>query len=103
VSGAGGYSGKPRPALIVQDDRFAGTESITVCSFTTNAADAPLMRLPVTPNERNGLRVPCRLMIDKVTTIPKSRLGKRVGRLDDADILRFNRAIVVFLGIAGSG
>lgn len=102
VAGGKDYAGKPRPVVIVQDDSFDATDSITVCAFTTDETDAPLMRLLVEPNERNGLHVACRLMVDKVTTVPKSKLGSQVGRLDDEDILRLNRAILVFLGLAGS-
>ncbi len=76
--------------------------SITICAFTTDETDAPLFRLPVAPNERNGLRAVCRLMVDKVTTISKSKVGARIGRLDDEDILRFNQAVIVFLGLAVS-
>jgi mRNA interferase MazF len=102
VAGGKDYAGKPRPVAIVQDDSFDATESITVCAFTTDETDAPLVRLLVEPNEHNGLRTACRLMVDKVTTVPKSKLGSQVGRLDDEDILRLNRAILVFLGLAGS-
>ncbi len=99
VSGAG-YAGKPRPAVIVRDDRFDATASITICVFTTDETEAPLFRLPVEPNERNGLRSVSRLMVDKITTVAKERLGERIGRLDDEDMVRLNRAIPVFLGLA---
>jgi len=102
VSVGKNYAGKPRPVVIVQDDSFDATESVTVCAFTTDATDAPLFRLAVAPNERNGLRLPCRLMVDKITTVPKSKLGAQVGRLDDEDILRLNQALMVFLGLAVS-
>ena len=102
VAGGKGYAGKPRPAAIVQDDSFDATNSITICAFTTDETDAPLFRLPVEPNERNGLRAACRLMVDKITTVPKTRVGARVGRLDDEDILRLNQAALVFLGLAVS-
>ena len=102
IAGGKDYAGKPRPAVIVQDDSFDGTDSITVCAFTTDETEAPLFRLPVEPNERNGLRSPCRLMVDKITTIPKAKIGAHVGRLDDQDILRLNQAILVFLGLAVS-
>ena len=101
VSGGGDYAGKPRPAVIIQDDRFDAAASITICAFTTDTTDAPLFRLPVVPDERNGLRAPCRLMIDKITTVPKTKIRSRVGRLDDEDLVRLNRAILVFLGLAG--
>jgi mRNA interferase MazF len=102
VAGGKGYAGKARPVVILQDDSFDGTESITICAFTTDDTDAPLFRLPVEPNERNGLRAPCRLMVDKVTTIPKSKVGAHIGRLDDEDVLRLNQAVLVFLGLATS-
>ncbi|OLB05465.1 MAG: growth inhibitor PemK [Gemmatimonadetes bacterium 13_2_20CM_69_27] len=102
AAGGKDYAGKPRPVVIVQDDRFDATDSLTVCAFTTDPTDAPLFRLPVEPNERNGLRSPCRLMADKITTVPKTKLGSRLGRLDDEEILRLNRAMLVFLGLAGT-
>ena len=102
VAGAKDYAGKARPVVILGDDSFGGTESITICAFTTDDTDAPLFRLPVEPNERNGLRVPCRLMVDKVTTVPKSKVGAQIGRLDDDDVLRLNQAVLVFLGLATS-
>jgi len=94
------YAGKARPVVILQDDSFDGTEAITICAFTTDDTDAPLFRLPVEPNERNALPIPCHLMVDKVTTVPKSKVGAHIGRLDDEDILRLNRAVLVFLGLA---
>ena len=100
VAGGANYAGKPRPAVIVQDDSFDGTDSVTVCAFTTDETEAPLFRLAVTPNERNGLRAGCRLMVDKITTVSKSKIGRHVGRLDDEDILRINQAVLVFLGLA---
>ena len=96
----GGYAGKPRPAVIVQDDRFDATESITVCAFTTDPTEAPLFRLAVAPDAQNGLRTTSRLMVDKITTVPKARVRERIGRLADADVVRLNRAIAVFMGLA---
>jgi len=102
VAAGAGYAGKPRPVVILQDDRFDATDSITICAFTTDPTEAPLFRLAVAPNDTNGLRAPCRLMVDKITTVPKAKLGLRIGRLDDEDILRLNRAVLVFLGMAGA-
>lgn len=102
VAGGKDYAGKPRPVVIVQDDSFDATDSITVCPFTTDKTEAPLFRLPVEPNDRNGLRATCHLMVDKITTVPKTKVGSRVGRLDDEDILRLNQAVLVFLGLAVS-
>lgn len=102
VAGGKGYAGKPGPVVIIQDDSFDATASVTICAFTTDETDAPLFRLPVEPNERNGLGAACRLMVDKITTVPKTKVGARVGRLDDEDILRLNQAVLVFLGLAVS-
>jgi mRNA interferase MazF len=99
LSGGPDYASKLRPVVILQDDRFDGTDSITICALTTDPTEAPLFRLPVAPDERNGLRAPCRIMVDKVITVPKSKIGRRVGRLSDDDMLRLNRAVVVFLGL----
>lgn len=101
VSGGASYAGKPRPAVIVQEDRFEGTDSVTLCVFTTDPTDAPLLRLLIEPTDRNGLKSASRLMVDKITTVPKARLGKRIGRLRDEDVVRMNRALTVFLGLAG--
>ena len=97
---AGGFAGKPRPAVIVQDDRFDATASITICVFTTDPTDAPLFRVNVAPDAQNGLRAASRPMVDKITTVAKDKLGERIGQLDDADMVRLNRAIMVFLGLA---
>ncbi|MGB6908532.1 MAG: type II toxin-antitoxin system PemK/MazF family toxin [Methyloceanibacter sp.] len=96
------YAGKPRPVVILQDDSFDSTASITVCVFTTDETDAPLIRLLTESNGHNGLRLASRLMVDKITTVSKSKLGTRIGRLDDQDVVRLNQAILVFLGLTVS-
>jgi mRNA interferase MazF len=101
VAGGPDYIGKPRPAVILQDDAFEGTASITLCPFTTQLVDAPLIRLPVEPTKQNGLNAACDVMVDKITTAARSKLRKRIGRLADEDMVRVNRAVVVFLGLAG--
>ena len=101
VAGGPDYAGKPRPAVVLQDDAFDATASITICPLTTHAIEAPLMRLLIEPSERNGLRAVSHLMIDKITTVSKKKLESVVGRLSDEDVVRVNRAVVVFLGLAG--
>jgi len=101
AAAGGGYAGKPRPVVIIQDDRFDATESVTVCAFTTDSTDAPLIRLAVEPDEINGLRGRSSLMVDKITTVPRSKLGERIGRLSDEDMVRLGRAVLVFFGLAG--
>lgn len=102
VAGGSGYAGKPRPSVIIQDDNFEGTRSVKICALTTDPTEAPLFRIVVEPSELNGLAAESRLMVDKITTVPRAKLGQRLGRLSDADLLRLNQAMLVFLGLAGS-
>ena len=102
VAGGPDYAGKPRPAVIIQDDAFGATGSITICPFTTHAVDAPLMRLAIAPSDQNGLRASSHVMIDNITTVSRTKLELRAGRLSDEDLVRVNRAVAVFLGLAGS-
>lgn len=81
ASGGGDYAGKPRPVVIVQDDRFAATAWITGRPLTSDPTDAPLLRLTVEPSATNGLRATSRLMVDKLTTMRKENVGTRIGRL----------------------
>jgi mRNA interferase MazF len=81
VSGGPEYAGKPRPAVIVQDDSFDATLSITICAFTTDPTEAPLFRLLVEPSDGNGLQAPSSLMVDKITTVRKEKLGSRMDGL----------------------
>jgi mRNA interferase MazF len=93
--------GMPRPAVIVQSDLFDATRSVTLCAFTTDPTEAPLVRLPVRPTDKNGLANASTVMVDKLTTVPRAKLGRRLGRLDPADVVRLERAVLVFLGLAG--
>jgi mRNA interferase MazF len=94
------YAAKPRPVVIVQNDNFAALDSVTICGFTSDPADLSLFRILVEPTKQNGLKSPSRIMVDKILTIRKSKLGYRIGRLDDRDIVRLDRAIATFLGLA---
>jgi mRNA interferase MazF len=98
--GEGEYAGKPRPVVIIQHEHFAALDSITICGFTRDPADAPLFRVLVEPSPINGLESPSRIMVDKILTVRKSKLGYRIGRLDDKDGRRLDRAIATFLGLA---
>jgi len=94
----GSYTGKPRPVAIVQNEAFV-TESITVCGFTTTDADVPLLRPVIRPTLANGLREMSRLMPDKIASIPKQRLGKKIGELSADDLRAVDAALMVFLGL----
>ena len=102
LAGGPGYAAKPRPVMVLQDNRFDATASVTICPFTADPTDAELFRIPIEPTPTNGLKSLSRLMVDKITTVAKSKVGKQIGRLDDEVVVRLNRAVVVFLGLAGS-
>lgn len=98
---AGGvYASKPRPAVIIQDDRFDGTASVTVCPFTSTDLAAPLMRLAVEAGGPGGLEVHSWVMVDKITTVRRSNILSRIGRLSPAQILELEKLVMVFLGLA---
>jgi mRNA interferase MazF len=96
----GAYTGEPRPVVIVQDDRFDATASVTVCPLTTNPVEAPLVRIGVEPTRTTGIEKRSQIMVDKVTTMPRSNLRDHLGRVADADLVRLDRALLVFLGLA---
>lgn len=87
--------------MIIQDNRFDATDSVTVALVTRDRTDLPLFRLPVEPTDLNGLRYPSTVMADKVMTIRRDLLRERAGRLTDEEMVRLNRALIVFLGMAG--
>ena len=92
--------GKPRPAVVVQSDLFASHTTVTVLPVTTAVTpSAPLLRLPLKPSPENGLQAPSCVMVDKTMSVRVDKIGSTIGRLDEADMLRINRAMALFLGI----
>lgn len=101
MAGGGSYANKPRPVVILQSDRFDGTDSVTVCPLTSDPTPSDYFRIDIAPNPKNGLQQASRLMADKVTTVPRSRMGRLIGRLEDAELGRLAVAIVLFLELVG--
>ena len=96
-----GDYGKPRPALVVQADLFSEAHtSVTVVPVTSTLVDAPLFRLTVVPSPGNGLRALSQIMIDKVTTVARTRIGQTIGHVEDDLLLQVNRALALWIGIA---
>ena len=95
-----GDFGKPRPALVVQADRFSETATVTILPVTSALVDAPLLRLTVEPSEINGLRKRSQIMIDKASTIQRDKIGPAFGQLDDETMVSVTRSLAVFLGVA---
>jgi mRNA interferase MazF len=101
IAAATGDYGKPRPAVIVQTDALPETHaSIVICQMTSELVDAPHFRVTIEPSERNGLRARCQIMADKPVTLRRERIGKVIGRLDDADIGNLDIALAFVMGFA---
>jgi mRNA interferase MazF len=95
-----GDYGKPRPALVIQSDLFDEHPSVAVLPVTSELRDAPLFRIALQPDAKNGLRKPSQVMVDKPHTVARERLGPPFGRLDDMTLLTVNRALALFVGLA---
>lgn len=89
---------KPRPALIIQDNLFSATESVVVIPLTTTVADATVARIAIPTT--TGIAQPSYAMIDKITTVRRSNLGQRVGRVSAALTADIEHSLMVFLGLA---
>jgi len=100
AAGGSRYVGKPRPVLIVQEDRFNENDSITVCPLTSDPSDLPLFRILIGPSPSNGLLLPSRVMVDKVSTVLRDNLASRIGQLTAPEMIRVDRALLIFLGLA---
>ena len=99
VATPGDY-GKPRPALVIQSDLLEEMPSVTLCLVTSTLRDAPIFRITVDPSPDNGLRSVSQIQVDKVLTVARERIGGTIGRLDDETMLKVNRSLAVFIGIA---
>lgn len=95
-----GDFGKPRPALVIQSDQFADTATVSVLLLSSTLVDAPLVRLNIEPNLINSLRKTSQVMIDKIMTVKRDKLGEPFGHLDDESMVAVNRALALFLGFA---
>jgi mRNA interferase MazF len=99
IAVSGDY-GKPRPALVIQADAFSDLTSVTVLRLTSTLHDAPLVRVTVRPSAENSLRVVSQVMIDRAISVPRDKVGRSFGKLDDDAMRAVNRALVNFLGLA---
>ena len=99
VAARGAYTGKPRPALVVQSDLFNPThQSVTICPITSDCVDAPLFRIPLPPGERTGLRTVSQIMVDKIFSVPRSAIDAEIGRCDAAELEAAEDALRRWLG-----
>ncbi|MBV5340929.1 MAG: type II toxin-antitoxin system PemK/MazF family toxin [Deltaproteobacteria bacterium] len=95
-----GNFGKPRPALILQSDRFDEHATVTILPVTSTIVDAPLFRITIEPNETNGLNKTSQVMVDKTMTVVKEKVGNPFGKIEKNTMLEIERCLAVFLGFA---
>jgi len=98
VAGGGRISSKPRPALVVQSDLFAGSDFVTIALVTSQIVDSPV-RVNVAPSETTGLSVHSQVMADKLQTVPRGALGTKIGSVSTTTMVDVERAILVYLDI----
>ncbi|ACE99567.1 type II toxin-antitoxin system PemK/MazF family toxin [Rhodopseudomonas palustris] len=98
VAFSGDY-GKPRPALVIQSDGFDDLASVTVLPLTSHLLDTRRTRILVLPTKENGLRSPSSIMIEKIGSLARRKVGPVIGSLSTDDMAAVNRALAIFLGI----
>lgn len=99
IAGGADYAGKPRPALVVQSDRFATPSSLTVCPITTRDVPVPFLRFGLSPTAENGLRAYSWVMVDKIQALPRGKIGKEIGAVTADQLQAVTEALALFLGI----
>ena len=99
VAAPGDY-GKPRPAVVIQSDQLPPTDSVMVCLMTSDQRPVPFYRLAITPTTTNGLVSDTDVMVDKIFTVPRHKVGGKVGALDDTEMLTLTRMLAVIMGFA---
>ena len=100
VAARGPYTGKPRPAVVVQSDLFNLTHaSVTVCPITSDIVDAPLFRPTLPPGSRTGLKHVSQVMIDKVVSVPRGSITEEIGECGSAEVDAVDEALRRWLGL----
>lgn len=100
VAARGTYTGKPRPALVVQSDLFNPTHaSVTVCPITSDCVDAALFRLTLPPGSRTGLRGVSQVMIDKIVSVPRTAISEEIGECDARELDAVDDGLRRWLGL----
>ncbi len=91
---------KPRPGLVIQSNLFAEHPSVTLLPLTSDLVDAPLIRIHLQPSAENRLQKPSQIMVDKTSTLPRTKISEPFGHIDDETMLAVTRSLTVFLGFA---
>lgn len=95
-----GDFGKPRPVVIVQADAFLEHHaSLTVCPLTSHVTGLRLFRVAIAPDKRNGLKEPSEVMVDKLSSLRRERIGDSIGRLSALDMRAVDDALRRWLAL----
>ena len=99
VAAKGPYTGKPRPALVVQSDRLSQLASVMVCPLTGELIPAAPLRVRIEPGRLNNLRQPSDVMVDKLSAVPRNAVSEAFGHLSAAELASVDVAMGVLLVI----
>ncbi len=92
----GGEIQKPRPAILVSNDRVnRHLNRVQVVPMTSNVARCYPGEVFITLNGHRR-----KAMADQIATVSEQRSGRLEGRISDADLKRVEGAILTQLGIA---
>jgi mRNA interferase MazF len=95
-----GAYGKARPAVIIQADMLKQPNSVTFLLLTDEIICDRRLRITINANSDNGLQSTSQVMIEAINTVPRKRVGEKIGHLSAADMTAITRALAVFLGFA---
>jgi mRNA interferase MazF len=90
--------GKPRPALVIQNDLLNELDSLVLCPVSSDLRTADF-RVTVEPSAENGLRQTSQVMVDKLSTLPRHKVGETFGRLEIEKMRAVDRAMMLVIGV----
>jgi mRNA interferase MazF len=95
-----GDYGKPRPVVVVQSNKINETESVLVCLLSSETSKTYKHRFTIRATAKNGLKVDSQVMIDKITSVPRKKCGKVIGKLTRSEKSMLNNGLLLILGLA---
>ena len=103
ISSGGDFTGKPRPALVIHDDRYQSKTAATFLPLTTTFSQPSMLRVGLEPTTLNGLREASAVQVNRIAIVKLDKVGKRLGRLDETTMAEVDRALAAYLGLTGRG
>jgi mRNA interferase MazF len=94
-----GLAGKPRPALVIQSEKYLLSQTDILALITTADGVQGELRLPIMADENNGLMSDGFICLDKLMAIPIDNLGERFGKVADETMREVDARLIKILGI----